>query len=75
MISDDTKEIRIDVTHLVVFSFPKVIPLKTIKDTDTTAKRNDTKYAIILNHHGKENFILTFIFLYSILLKTQLNSS
>jgi hypothetical protein len=71
MIRDDVKEIKIDVIHLVVFSFPKVIPLKTITDTDKATNRNDRKYASILDHHGKENFILTFIFLYLILLKIQ----
>ena len=63
IISDDANVIKIDVAHLVVFSFFKLMPLSTVKNTDAATNKNDTKYAIILTHHGNENLVLMLWFL------------
>lgn len=52
---DVNNDSRIEVTHLVDLSLPRLIPFITTKNIDTAANMNDKKYAIILNHQGNEN--------------------
>ena len=60
---DVNNDSRIEVTHLVDLSLPRLIPFIKTKNNDTAANMNDKTYAIILHHHGNENLVFMFGFL------------
>jgi len=47
---------------LVQASLPKLIPFTIMKNIDIIANAIESKYAIILNHHGKEKNVFDLFF-------------